>query len=530
MAGGPGEAIVPRRIKPNRDWEWSEADDEKVAELRAWWKEISMEEHLVADGGRSDSSTTKRKSGVPSSSPALQGPPVKRNGTKPGSPAADAVSRAAAAPAALVESATPGAAGAAPGSFAASPLKSQARPEMMGSTNRVTELQKFIQDEKLHPLFHKPQIAFKDLLLRNEVSKVMISGFRNGQGNHVEIPESLLGNVREAQLLFIICEGGLPRVTEKLVAALAFGLRIVDSRFLIQWGESTFLPDLDDYPVKNEWKSSAMGISKHLVAIEGKVFAGQAFSFHDTSTWMISSTTMEAVIKELGGEVIKHGEQGKKSFILSSSPVDDGEAFHPEWIIQSVLAGQVLPSKKWRFVQTEEDLPASQAVLAVESRRSTETEVRPIAGRSPYQKVFPPGQVATPEGNAPPTAPFLQMQSLAASAQRVHQQQPGFPLASPFLGAPLDHSLMRSSHHPPYTHSAHPPFCFSDFASVARTGAAALDPMAAALQAGSLAHHLPSATGYGGLFGSTLHYDSRMSTNFPSTQNGSMVNKHLLIF
>ena len=75
-------------------------------------------------------------------------------------------------------------------------------------------------------------IPIKDLLLKKGISKVLMSGFVNGEGGHVKVPESLLGTMADSQLLFIVCpeSEGIPRVTEKLVLARAFGLHILDSR------------------------------------------------------------------------------------------------------------------------------------------------------------------------------------------------------------------------------------------------------------------------------------------------------------
>ena len=320
VSGGQGDPIIPRRIKAGKGWSWNVKDDEKVEELRGWWwKErcnIQTDSRNKADAG----------------SQACNEPFTESTD------AAQEDQRFFSSKKQKVGSAPSG-----------------VRQEGKVSGDGVAELSK---EEKMTG-FQKHLIPFKDLLLRTSVSKVVISGFVNGRGGHVMVPESLLGTIADSQMLFVFCEDRIPSVTSKLVQARAFGLRIVDSRFLIKWGETTILPDLEEFPVKNEWSSNATGLSKFLTPLSDKIFSGQTFAFFDTEHWMMSPDQMASMITQLGGKVVSPDELDHTGFGLSSTSVTQLEVFHPDWVVRMVLAGQDLPNIKWRMVDAEEEMVCS---------------------------------------------------------------------------------------------------------------------------------------------------------------------------
>ena len=336
VAGGPGDPIMPRRIKAGTSWCWDETDDDQVEKLRVWWKERCE----VQTGA------TKKTNFKDANSSFEQDQKSERDEIMPQN--------------ALFKSPAPQVQG---GSSSKKQKAWSASINVLNAEQRVVELRKFMEEEKLSS-FHKHLIAFKDLLVRKGISKVLISGFGNGEGGHVKVPESLLGTtMADSQMLFVFCRKGIPSlVTEKLVMARAFGLRIVDSRFLVKWGESTILPGLEEHPVKNEWSSNSTGLEKSLHPLSDKIFTGQRFAFYDTKHWLIKSDKMASMITHLGGLVVGPEEQGTKGFGLSSSPVPQVEVFHPDWVVHMVLAGQDLPNVRWRLMQAQEEnvCPASQ--------------------------------------------------------------------------------------------------------------------------------------------------------------------------
>ena len=323
VSGEQGDPIIPRRIKTGRAWSWNVKDDEKVEELRGWWNE-------------------RCKIQTDSKSKACNAPVTKSTGT------AEEHQRFSPSKKQKV-----------------GPASSGVRQERTVSADvRVAELSKFMKEEKMTS-FHKHLIAFKDLLLRTSVSKVVLSGFVNGGGGHVKIPESLLGTIADSQMLFVFCEDRIPSVTSKLVQARAYGLRIVDSRFLIKWGETTILPGFEEYPVKNEWSSNATGLPKFLTPITDKIFSGQTFAFFETKDWLISPDQMASMITHLGGKVVSADELNHTGFGLSSTSVTQLEVFHPDWVVRMVLAGQDLPNVKWRIANTEVEMVCPSQVTTL---------------------------------------------------------------------------------------------------------------------------------------------------------------------
>lgn len=355
MSGGQGDPIVPRRIKPPSSWSWGATDDGKVEQLRGWWKERSDVQYAkvqsaTKEAGGSNKSPTKSTSLNAATSSSKQDEPLKSENpvSKSPTPQVQSVSSSKKQKVGPASSST------------------FARQEGTLSQNtRVSELKKFMEDEAMTS-FHKHLIAFKDQLLKKGITKVLISGFINGKGGHVKIPKTLLGTLEDSQLLFVVCPEsvGIPSVTEKLVLARAFGLHIVDSRFLIKWGETTVLPGLEEYPVRNEWASNSTGLSKFLTPLSDKIFSGQTFAFHDTKNWLISTERMASMITHLGGRVVSPEEQDIAGFGLSSTPVSNLEVFHPDWLVRMVLAGQDLPNVKWRLLDTEEDPACSASQVA----------------------------------------------------------------------------------------------------------------------------------------------------------------------
>ena len=353
---------MPRQIGAGSSWSWDEKDDVKVKELRGWWKE-----RCDIQTGATDA--------------AACSPPLKEFATNPASFIATITTsceqdqqfvKSGVTQNPLFKLPAPQAQSVSkkqkvgPASTGAAVTYSVRQEGRLSGDIRVTELRKFMQAEKLSS-FHKHLIGFKDLLLKKGISKVLMSGFVNGEGGHVKVPESLLGTMADSQLLFIVCpeSEGIPRVTEKLVLARAFGLHILDSRFLIKWGETTVLPGFEEHLVRNEWASSSTGLLKSLTPLTDKIFNGQTFAFHDTRNWLISPEHMTSMIFHLGGKVVSPEEQDSASFGLSSSPVSNVEVFHPDWLVRMVLAGQDLPNVKWRLVDAAEDAvcSASQVII-----------------------------------------------------------------------------------------------------------------------------------------------------------------------
>ena len=361
MSGRQGDPIVPRRIKPPSSWSWGATDDDKVEQLRGWWKERSdvqyaKVQNATQEAGGSNKCSPLLKSPTTSTSlnaatsSSKQDEPLKSENpvSKSPTPQVQSVSSSKKQKVGPASSST------------------FARKEgTLSPSTRVSELKKFMEDEAM-TRFHKHLIAFKDQLLKKGITKVLISGFKNGKGRHIKIPESLLGTLEDSQLLFVVCPEsvGIPSVTEKLVLARAFGLHIVDSRFLIKWGETTVLPGLEEYPVRNEWASKSTGLSKFLTPLSDKIFSGQTFAFHDVKNWLISPENMASMITHLGGRVVSPEEQDNAGFGLSSTPVSNLEVFHPDWLVRMVLAGQDLPNVKWRLLDTEEDPVCSASQVA----------------------------------------------------------------------------------------------------------------------------------------------------------------------
>ena len=355
MSGRQGDPIVPRRIKPPSSWSWGATDDDKVEQLRVWWKERSDVQYAnvqnaAKEVGGSNKCFPLQKSQAKSTSSSKQDEPLKSE---------NPVSKSLAPQVQSVFSSK---------KRKVEPASSStfARQEgTLSPSTRVSELKKFMEDEAMTK-FHKHLIAFKDQLLKKGITKVLISGFINGKGGHVKIPKTLLGTLEDSQLLFVVCPEsvGIPSVTEKLVLARAFGLHIVDSRFLIKWGETTVLPGLEEYPVRNEWASKSTGLSKFLTPLSDKIFSGQTFAFHDVKNWLISPENMASMITHLGGRVVSPEEQDNAGFGLSSTPVSNLEVFHPDWLVRMVLAGQDLPNVKWRLLDTEEDPVCSASQVA----------------------------------------------------------------------------------------------------------------------------------------------------------------------
>ena len=209
----------------------------------------------------------------------------------------------------------------------------------------------------------RPSIAFKDLLLKHGIDKVAISGFGNGRDGLVKIPESLLGAIDEAQLLFVRCKHrGYPYMTEKLVLARAQGLPVVSSSFLETWAQSGVLPELEAHPVMCEQGRAAGHRPKPLQPINPNLFSGQKFCI-DLDGWMITGVTLEQIIQKLGGEVVDNIEDNPSCYMISCRPVEGKETFQPNWVVSMVVAGKELLSAKWRIDNETDDVPFSQVLV-----------------------------------------------------------------------------------------------------------------------------------------------------------------------
>ena len=200
VTGGQGDPIVPRQIGAGSSWSWDEKDDVKVKELRGWWKE-----RCDIQTGATDA--------------AACSPPLKEFATNPASFNATITTsceqdqqfvKSGVTQNPLFKLPAPQAQSVSkkqkvgPASTGAAVTYSVRQEGRLSGDIRVTELRKFMQAEKLSS-FHKHLIGFKDLLLKKGISKVLMSGFVNGEGGHVKVPESLLGTMADSQLLFIVC-------------------------------------------------------------------------------------------------------------------------------------------------------------------------------------------------------------------------------------------------------------------------------------------------------------------------------------
>ena len=236
-------------------------------------------------------------------------------------------------------------------------------------TYRIKRIEEFIKNQGWEVgkvLLKRPEISFMDLLLKYGVDKVAVSRFSNGLGGLAKIPESLLGSVEEAGLLFIKCDDqGYPLMTEKLILARAAAIPVVNSSFLMQWAEKGELPKLEEHPVMCEqWR--AAGSPQPLPPITPKLFGGQKFSFGDMGGWMISGAILGQVIETLGGTVIDEVDAlldaSSTSYVISSTPVNGREAFKQSWILKMVVAGRTLLSAKYRMEDETKEVPMSSQV------------------------------------------------------------------------------------------------------------------------------------------------------------------------
>ena len=216
--------------------------------------------------------------------------------------------------------------------------------------------------------FHAAQIAFYNMLLKRDVDKVIVSGFKNGTGGRVKIPESILGGVDDSQLMFVKCsKDGFPLLTEKFLMARARGIAIFNASYFVAWADLAALPNLDLFPVMCEWSHGA-GRSVKLQPIEDRFFEGQAFPFRHAEHWRIKADSCTAAIELLGGEMVAWEEKWRDNcHVISPLPIPGEVVFDPAWIANMIAVGRSLPGARWRReVKEEEDgFPCSQVTLVV---------------------------------------------------------------------------------------------------------------------------------------------------------------------
>ena len=213
--------------------------------------------------------------------------------------------------------------------------------------------------------FHAAQIAFYNLLLKRDVDTVVISGFKNGTGGRVKIPESIIGGVGDSQLMFVKCsKDGFPLLTEKFVLARARGLSIFNASYLVAWADLAALPDLELYPVMCEWSHGA-GRSVKLQPVEDRFFEGQSFTFRHVEHWRIKAASCAAAIEMLGGEMVAwEGRRGDNCHVISPVPIPGEVVFDPAWLANMIAVGRSLPGARWRreVMEEEDDFLCSQVI------------------------------------------------------------------------------------------------------------------------------------------------------------------------
>ena len=253
-------------------------------------------------------------------------------------------------------------------------------------------------------------MSFKGLLLRENIQKIVTSGFKNGKEGHVTLPPSLLGSTEDSQLIFVKCKSnGNPKITEKLVMARANGLRVADSKYLQVWASCGRIPaTLEQYPATCAWGSRA-NHREILTPLTTPIFGGQFFCFVDCQGWLLSPTCLANAITKLGGTVVDKEERWQVDgpvFSLSSVEVEEEEELYEyDWVVQMVVAGKFLRREHF-LLDTAEDLAASQVngfssatvlrylcrLLYLTAARSSPPSRRPPASprRRPWAQAPPP--------------------------------------------------------------------------------------------------------------------------------------------
>ena len=253
-------------------------------------------------------------------------------------------------------------------------------------------------------------MSFKGLLVRENIQKIVTSGFKNGKEGHVTLPPSLLGSTEDSQLIFVKCKSnGNPKITEKLVMARANGLRVADSKYLRVWASCGRIPaTLEQYPATCAWGSRA-NHREILTPLTTPIFGGQFFCFVDSQGWLLSPTCLANAITKLGGTVVDKEERWQVDgpvFSLSSVEVEgEEELYEYDWVVQMVVAGKFLRREHF-LLDTAEDLAASQVngfssatvlrylcrLLYLTAARSSPPSRRPPASprRRPWAQAPPP--------------------------------------------------------------------------------------------------------------------------------------------
>ena len=208
-------------------------------------------------------------------------------------------------------------------------------------------------------------MAFKRLLWKEGIKKVVISGFKNGKEGHVTLPPSLLGSTKDSKLLFVKCKSnGNPVITEKLVMARSSGMKIADGKFLRVWAACGCIPaTLEEYPVTSEWGARA-NKREVLRPVTTPIFGGQNFCFVNTEGWSLSTSTLAGAITRLGGTVVTKEEREQvvgPVFSLSSVEVEgEEELYCYDWVVQMIVAGKGLRREHYLVDREEDHMAASQ--------------------------------------------------------------------------------------------------------------------------------------------------------------------------
>jgi len=241
------------------------------------------------------------------------------------------------------------------------------KPEDTKVLTRLQKLRTFMEVEGLTS-FDKEKIAFKDHLMKRDIEKIVITGFKNGAEGRVKIPESVLGDARNSQVVMVkCCEQGFPMMTKKFVMARGRGLMAVSSKYLVRWAETAAIPTLEKYPVKCEW-SHRYGHSVFMTPLKETIFRGQFFCFLNTEGWMIKPINLGFIIGRLGGKVVFAGKcgtlaSGVTCYNLSRVPVRGEEVDDPACVGNMVVAGRWLSREKWLVGDGREEddlMPCSQ--------------------------------------------------------------------------------------------------------------------------------------------------------------------------
>ena len=192
------------------------------------------------------------------------------------------------------------------------------------------------------------------------VIQVALSGVRNGEPGSMKLPGTMVAKVEDAQLLFLRCaKDGVIMATANFYLARVNGLRIFDSKFLVEWASSKSLPDLQDFQV---FSSSYMkkGGRQPLQPLTELLFEHRFFCVLDSESGQAG--LVRQVVKKMGGVLVPWEDRDTAPgvvYTLSEDPVEGERVYKTDWVLDMVEVGATL--NKARFLmEPEEEMPCSQ--------------------------------------------------------------------------------------------------------------------------------------------------------------------------